>query len=173
LQISIESQKRAGNETMTQLQCCNTSPSSIMSRWFPFSFFFLLILVLLTSKFADAESEIEKKREAILARRDSQKQRLNALIRHMRKQLADHSAGEVLVEPEEKAQLEKRLALYVQKVDSMKDYVDDEEVEVTLAREASQIKYRSNSAQKVIDEKKKEIEEEKQKKEQESRGEEL
>jgi hypothetical protein len=158
---------------MTQLQCYTISPSSIMSRWFPFSFFFLLILVLLTSKFADAESEFEKKRQAILARRDSQKHRLNALIRHMRKQLADHSAGEVLLEAEEKAGIEKRLALYFQKVDSMKDYVDDEEVQTTIAREASQKKYRSNSAQKIIDERKKEIEEEKQKKEQESRGEEL
>lgn len=89
----------------------------------------------------------------------------------MRKQLADHSAGEALLEPSEKEDIEKRLGLYVQKVESMKDYVDDDEVETTMAREESQRKYRTNSAQKIIEERKKEIEEDQKNKE--NRGEEL
>lgn len=143
-------------------------------RRFTLTFGFLLINALFLWNGADGDaspSAIEQKRKEILARRDSQKHRLNSIIRHMRKQLADHSAGEALLEPSEKEDIEKRLGLYVQKVESMKDYVDDDEVETTMAREESQRKYRTNSAQKIIEERKKEIEEDQKNKE--NRGEEL
>lgn len=99
-----------------------------MSRLFSQSsvLLFLLILLVATVNATPNADEIETKRQEILARRDSQKHRLNALITHMRKQLADHSAGEVILEPKEKSDLERRLDLYVMKVDSMKKPVDDE-----------------------------------------------
>ena len=79
----------------------------------------------------NGESAIDVKRKEILARRDSHKKRINALIKHMRMQLADHSSGKNVMDEKEKEDLERRLALYVKKVDSMKDYVDDEEVQTT------------------------------------------
>eukprot|EP00980_Cylindrotheca_fusiformis_P002853 scaffold672_cov126-Cylindrotheca_fusiformis.AAC.54 len=132
----------------------------IMRNWIPLSFLFLLLIALLAVDGTNASSAIEQKRQEILARRESQKKRLNAMMLHLRKQLADHSAGEKVLDPEEKKAIERRLSLYVQKVKSMKDYVDDEEVETTMAREESQRAYRTNHVQRIIEEAKKEMEEE-------------
>lgn len=60
----------------------------------------------------------------------------------MRKELADHSSGEKVLEPEKKQQAEKRIELYTQKIDSMRWEVDDDEVRKIVAREESQRKYR-------------------------------
>ncbi|CAJ1950782.1 unnamed protein product [Cylindrotheca closterium] len=121
------------------------------------------LLLLVSSNTTNAESAIDAKRKEILTRRDSHKRRITALIKHMRSQLADHSAGVKVMEEKEKADLERRLALYVQKVDSMKEYVDDEEVETTMAREESQKKHRANYKEKIIAEARR-LEEEKEKK---------
>ena len=123
---------------------------------------YLAILLAVSSNFfVSGQSAIDEKRKEILARRESHKKRINALIKSMRKQLADHSSGEAVMGEKEKQDLERRLALYVQKVDSMKDYVDDEEVETTMAREESQKRHRSNLKEKIIQEAKR-LEEEKQ-----------
>ncbi|KAL3945226.1 MAG: hypothetical protein SGBAC_000699 [Bacillariaceae sp.] len=123
----------------------------------------LAFLLLLSSSIANADSAIDAKRKEILDRRDSHKRRINALIKHMRKQLADHSSGEAVLEQKDKEDLERRLALYVQKVDSMKDYADDEEVETTMAREESQKRHRSKLKEQIIAESRR-LEEEAEKK---------
>lgn len=125
--------------------------------------YYLAILLTLSSNlFVHGGSAIDEKRKEILARRDSHKRRINALIKHMRKQLADHASGEAVMDKKEKEDLERRLALYVQKVDSMKEYVDDEEVETTMAREESQKRHRANLKEQIIAESRR-LEEEAQK----------
>ena len=140
----------------------------MVRRLSSFAFFCYLAVLLALSSIdcVHGESAIDEKRREILARRDSHKKRINAIIKHMRKQLADHASGEVVLDQKEKEDLERRLALYVQKVDSMKDFVDDEEVETTMAREESQKKHRSNLKEKIIAESKR-LEEEKKKRKEE------
>ena len=66
------------------------------------------------------------KRQEILDMRQSQKKKINTLIKKMRKQLADHSSGEVVLDLKEKEKIESRLDLYVAKLDSIRDTMDDE-----------------------------------------------
>jgi LmbE family N-acetylglucosaminyl deacetylase len=96
-----------------------------MPRLFSKSVIFLLVLLLIATT-GNAETEIEKKRREILARRAHQRMQVNAMIRHLRQEQADHSSGKKVLDPKEKEELERRLNLYVMKVDSIKDYVDDE-----------------------------------------------
>ena len=129
---------------------------------------YLTILLSVVSTYVNAESAIDAKRKEILFRRESHKRRINAIIKHMRKQIADHSSGEAVLDAKEKEDIERRLALYVQKVDSMKDFVDDEEVETTMAREESQKRHRANLKEKIMAEKLRQDEEAKKKKETEN-----
>lgn len=69
------------------------------------------------------------------------------MIKVERKKLADHSAGEKVLEPEKKQQVERRIELYTQKINSMRWEVDDDEVRKTFAREESQRKYREERGQ--------------------------
>jgi hypothetical protein len=64
-------------------------------------------------------------REEIDANRDRRKRQLRNLINDMRQKLANHSAGEKILKPEEKAEMEKRMDIYQRKYDSMKDDLDD------------------------------------------------
>jgi hypothetical protein len=64
-------------------------------------------------------------REEIDANRDRRKRQLRNLINDMRQKLADHSAGEKILKPEEKAEMEKRMDIFQRKYDSMKVDMDD------------------------------------------------
>ena len=64
-------------------------------------------------------------KEGILANRERRKQQLKNLVNGMRKQLADHSAGEKTLSPDEKETMERRLHLFQQKIESMKKDLDD------------------------------------------------
>jgi len=55
-------------------------------------------------------------REEILQNRERRKRQLRNLMNAMRKKLADHSAGEITLEAQEKADMERRLDLYSRKL---------------------------------------------------------
>ena len=65
-------------------------------------------------------------REEILENRQRRKRQLQNMILAMRKQLADHSAGEITLDPKEKADTERRLDLYSRKLDTLKNDLEDE-----------------------------------------------
>ena len=70
-------------------------------------------------------------KEEILQNRKRRKRQLKNMVNAMRKKLADHSAGEITLEPQEKADTERRLDLFSRKLDMMK--VDlEEHVRATL-----------------------------------------
>lgn len=64
-------------------------------------------------------------REEILSNRERRKRQLRNLINHMRKQLADHSTGEITLEPKEKADMERRLDLFSRKLNMMSGDLDE------------------------------------------------
>jgi hypothetical protein len=64
-------------------------------------------------------------REEILENRKRRQRQLRNLVTAMRKKLADHSAGEISLEPQEKADNERRLDLYSRKLDSMKEDLEE------------------------------------------------
>jgi hypothetical protein len=64
-------------------------------------------------------------REEIIKKRENRKRQLQNLVNHMRKQLAAHSAGEKILDPEEKASIEKRIDMYLQKINSYKEDMDE------------------------------------------------
>lgn len=64
-------------------------------------------------------------REEIVENRKRRKRQLRNMINMMRKKLADHSAGEITLEPQEKADTERRLDLYSRKLDMMKEDLEE------------------------------------------------
>ena len=64
-------------------------------------------------------------REEILRNREKRKRQLRNVINQMRKQLADHSAGEITLQPKEKADIERRLDLHFQKLDTFNRDLDE------------------------------------------------
>ena len=64
-------------------------------------------------------------REEIIANRGRRQRQLTNLVNHMRQQLADHSAGEKILDAKEKEMIEKRRDVYQQKLESMKEDLDD------------------------------------------------
>ena len=65
------------------------------------------------------DGEDSTARKEILQNREKRKRQLRNVINHMRKKLADHSAGEVTLQPKEKLDMERRLDLHVQKLDML------------------------------------------------------
>jgi hypothetical protein len=63
--------------------------------------------------------------EEIIKNRRRRKQQLQNLVNTMKKKLADHSAGEITLELQEKADMERRLDLYSRKLDTLKHELDE------------------------------------------------
>eukprot|EP00934_Nitzschia_sp_Nitz4_P008320 Nitzschia sp. Nitz4//scaffold2_size372955//316114//316647//NITZ4_000463-RA/size372955-snap-gene-0.50-mRNA-1//1//CDS//3329546898//8310//frame0 len=77
-------------------------------------------------------------REEIIENRNKRRRQLKNLINSMRKKLADHSAGEQILEEEEKATMERRLDLYARKLEMLKGDMEEWEIERILSRSQSQ-----------------------------------
>ena len=65
-------------------------------------------------------------RDEIMENRKRRKRQLGNMVNAMRKKLADHSAGEITLDPQEKADTERRLDLYSRKLDTLNHDLDDE-----------------------------------------------
>jgi len=64
-------------------------------------------------------------REEILQNRERRKRQLRNMINRMRKQLADHSSGEIILDKKEKIDIERRLDVYARKLDTMNQDLDE------------------------------------------------
>ncbi len=64
-------------------------------------------------------------REEIQEHRNQRKRQLKSMIHAMRKKLADHSAGEITLDPKEKADTERRVDLYSRKLDMLKQDLEE------------------------------------------------
>lgn len=64
-------------------------------------------------------------KEEILENRKNRRRQLRNLINDMRKKLANHSAGEITLAPDEKAAIEKRLDIFQRKLNSMEVELDE------------------------------------------------
>jgi hypothetical protein len=64
-------------------------------------------------------------RAEIINNRARRKRQLRNLVNDMRQKLADHSAGEKVLDPEEKATMERRMDIYQRKLDTMSDDLDE------------------------------------------------
>jgi hypothetical protein len=64
-------------------------------------------------------------RDEITGNRARRKRQLRNLINDMRQKLADHSAGEIVLDPEEKTKMERRMDIYQRKLDTMSDDLDE------------------------------------------------
>ena len=65
-------------------------------------------------------------REEVLANRQRRKHQITGLVNHMRKKLADHSAGEITLDPKQKADFERRVDLYGRKLNMMEKELEDD-----------------------------------------------
>lgn len=64
-------------------------------------------------------------REEILQKRENRRRQLQGMVNYMRQQLADHSAEEKILDPEEKASIEKRMDIYQRKISTISGEMDD------------------------------------------------
>ena len=64
-------------------------------------------------------------REEIIQKRENRKRQLQNLVNHMRQQLADHSAGETILDPEEKVAIQNRMDIFQRKISTIKVDMDD------------------------------------------------
>ena len=109
-----------------------------MKRFIGFVWIFLSILVQASANNEKSEQDrvqaLRKdmgglgygtSREEIIANRGRRQRQLTNLVNHMRQQLADHSAGEKILDAKEKEMIEKRRDVYQQKLESMKEDLDD------------------------------------------------
>ena len=64
-------------------------------------------------------------RDEILQKRVNRRRQLQNMVNHMRQQLADHSAGETILDPEEKVDIEKKMDIFQRKISTMKGEMDE------------------------------------------------
>lgn len=64
-------------------------------------------------------------REEILRNRDRRKRQLRNLVNSLRKQLADHSAGEITLDPQKKTDVERRIDIFGRKLNMLDREPDD------------------------------------------------
>jgi hypothetical protein len=110
-----------------------------MKRFASFSLLILLCALILTTStaqdtaakggpeanFATGGAGWGTTREEVLDNRNNRKRQLKNLTNDMRKKLADHSAGEITLEPKEKEDMARRMDLYQRKLDMLKEDLND------------------------------------------------
>jgi len=100
----------------------------------------LLVLVLwaafLAAPASAARREVlESTREEILASRQRRSQQIEDILEDAKKRMASHNAGTHILSDKEKADLEKKMAIYQRKLGAMRVDLDEREIERILQRE--------------------------------------
>lgn len=64
-------------------------------------------------------------REEIIQKRVNRKRQFQNMVNHMRRQLADHSAGETILDPEEKVAIEQKMDIFQRKISTITGDMDE------------------------------------------------
>jgi len=94
-------------------------------------------------------------REQILETRERRRKQLKNMVLDARKKLADHAAGEITLTPEKKKALEDQMDIFQRKLNTMKDELEDWEIERLIARESDRAelrRQRSAASRRISDE---------------------
>ncbi|KAG7349787.1 hypothetical protein IV203_012384 [Nitzschia inconspicua] len=95
-------------------------------------------------------------REQIMETRARRRRQLKIMVLDARKKLADHAAGEINLTAEKKKALENQMDIFQRKLDTMKEDLEDWEIERLIARETDRAEMRrqrsANTRQLKVDE---------------------
>ena len=73
-------------------------------------------------------------REQVVANYERRREQLKNLVTETKGKIADHEQGITILEEEEYALLQKRVGLYETKLESMKDSMDEKEIQRSIER---------------------------------------
>ena len=112
-------------------------------------FCFLLVVAATADEAADRfrrkDREIsygDTTREQVLETRNRRKRQLSNMILDARQKLADHAAGEITLTSDRKKALEDQMDIFQRKLDTMKEELEEWEIERLIARESNRAELR-------------------------------